>query len=150
MRTKSKAKPKPVFVRLERAPESPADRAVTIADSAPAWVREGVEAAHDGTLPNDWIYQECEAAFDAIQDGSLNRSDDGSVHEWADSRVDVYTQARFQWAAAFCLQSLYASAEDAARDMGGDKSDVGEYIGVVQYCALCRIAEAMLEAKRSA
>jgi hypothetical protein len=135
------------FKKLDRKPEEPASRAVTLTENRPEWLFDAVRDAHDGTLPNDWIYEECQAVCDAIDDGSLATDDD--IHEHADGRVDVYTQNRFGWAECFCLQSLFAEAEEQAKDCGGESTDVAEHLGRVQYFAIERIARVIFEAYQS-
>lgn len=132
------------FVKLERNAEDPASVAVTLTDDHPEWLKEAIYDAHDGTGPNDWVYEECLAACDAIDDGSLTCGDD--AHEHADGRVDVYTQARFVWAACFCLSSLFAEAEEQAKDGADGIEDVGDHLGRVQYYAIERIARIILDA----
>lgn len=132
------------FKKLDRAPEGCASRAVTLADNRPEWLQDAIREAHCSDLPRDWIYQECEAACDAIDDGSL--SDDDSVHEHADGRVDTYTKDRFEWSADMCLTDTFAAAESDLEDMGGESSDMTDRIGRLQYCAIARIARIMLEA----
>jgi hypothetical protein len=131
------------FKKLDRKPEGCASRAVTLSDNRPDWLHDAIRDAHASDLPNDWIYEECEAACDAIDEGSL--TDEDSIHEHADSRVDVYTQARYQWAAQFCVSTTYADAEAEALDVG-PIHDTVTHLGVVQYYACARIARTILEA----
>lgn len=116
-------------------------------DGHPEWLKDAVYAAHDDSLPDDWIYAECRAACDAIDEGSLK--DEDSLHGHADGRVDVYTKERFQWAADFSLTTLYAHAEEEAKEIGMSTADVpiADRIAVMQYCAIYQIASLMLAAK---
>jgi hypothetical protein len=123
---------------------------VSLKDERPEWLHEAVHAAHGSDLPNDWIYAECRAACDAIDDGSLTLaedSDDG-LHEHADSRVDIYTRELYQWAADMCLSDAYANAESEAADILGDESDTIKRLGAIQYCAIRSIAATILDAAR--
>lgn len=117
---------------------------VCLADNSPEWLRDAVYAAHAGGMPNDWIYEECGAACDAIDDGSL--TDDDSVHEYADARVDVYTQELYQWAADMCLAPVFAAAKAEDEDCGHDGGTVQEQLSRLQYHAIARIARTMLAA----
>jgi hypothetical protein len=119
------------------------DSFVSLKDGRPDWLQEAVHEAHGGNLPDDWIYAECEAACEAIDNGDLK--DEDALHEHADGRVDVYTKARFEWAAQFCLTDLYSTAEGEAEEMG-DTSDVTEKLGLIQYHAIYHIAATMLQA----
>jgi hypothetical protein len=132
------------FKKLDRKPEGCASRAVTLADNRPEWLHDAIREAHVSDLPNDWIYEECQAACDAIDAGDLK--DDDAIHEYADGRVDIYTRARFDWAAQFCLSDTYADAESEDNDCGGDDSDVAERFGRIQYFAIARIARILLDA----
>ena len=131
------------FIPLERKPEGCATRAITLTDDRPDWLLEAIQEAHCSDLPRDWIYQECEAACDAIDNGSL---DEDSVHEHADSRVDVYTQARYDWAADMCGTSTFSEAESTLDDLGRTGVDTTELLGQLQYCACERIARVILDA----
>src|SRR5215472_11134227 len=86
---------------------------VVLAEGRPEWLYDAVRDAHQGTLPNDWIYEECRAAVKAFDDEVLT-DDDDSDHEYADGRVDTYTKDLFQWAANFCLTDTWAEAEQEA------------------------------------
>lgn len=118
---------------------------VTLKDDAPEWLKEAVQAAHQEDFPDDWIFVECEAAFDAITEGRL---DGDGVHEYADGRVDIYTQDLFQWAANMCHSNTFAAAEGTADDLGLHASDDGivTRLTKIQYCAIAYIAEVMLNA----
>ena len=49
----------------------------TLADDAPAWLQEAVREAHQGDLPNDWVYAECRAAAEAFDAGESDLGQDG-------------------------------------------------------------------------
>lgn len=118
---------------------------VTLADDRPDWLYDAVYEAHQSDAPNDWIFAECEAACDAIDDGTL--SDDDSVHEYADGRVDVYTRELYQWAADMCLSDTFAAAESDDSDLGTPENDsTVDRLMRLQYHAIARIARIMLEA----
>ncbi len=104
-----------------------------LADDAPEELRQAVEAAHAGTLPNDWIYDECKAAFEA----ALN---DNNVHEYADSRVDIYTHSLYRWAADMVGTDLYTNAEEEAEDLQSADSSIEDRIRTVQYRVISHIA----------
>lgn len=109
------------------------------------WLKDAIYAAHNGQLPDDWVYEECYAACEAIDESSLTAED--GIHDFADSRVDVYTSVRFHWAADHCLSTLFADAEAEAVDLGGaDDEAVSDLLGRIQYCAIARIAQTMLSA----
>lgn len=117
---------------------------VTLADNRPDWLHDAVYEAHQSDLPNDWIYAECEAACDAIDDGSL--TDEDSLHSHADCRVDVYTRDLYQWAADMCLSDTFAAAESDAEDIGDPPNETEKRLAQLQYYAIARIARIMLEA----
>ena len=106
---------------------------IRLSDDAPDWLRDAVYKSHDSDMPNDWIYSECAAAYDAAIEGT-----DPSDH--ADSQVDVYTREIFQWAADMCLSSTYSDAESEADELGGEGT-IAERITRIQFCAIRRIAE---------
>lgn len=121
-----------------------AERSFTsLREDAPEWLRDAVYKAHDGRFPDDWIYAECLAAAHAIDDESLTED---SLHEHADSQVDIYTKDRFQWAANFCLSDIYGEAEEQAAELWSAEQSIVDRIGVIQFCAIERIAGIILAA----
>jgi len=119
----------------------------TVRDDAPEWVTDAVREAHcsGADLPNDWIYEECADAFEAIECGDI--ADDDSIHEYADGRVDVYTRNLANWYAEFCLSDTLAQAESEVEDCGGyGDADVNKRIAMAQYFAIARIARVIFEA----
>ena len=115
----------------------------TLADGRPDWLHDAVRDAHQGALPNDWIYSECNAAVEAFDAGDL--ADEDAVNEYVDGRVDVYTKELYQWAADFCLTETFAAAEQEARDMGLPE-ETEKRLQCIQYAAIRHIADTMREA----
>ena len=137
------------FVTKKRGRGPKAPTFVSLKDTRPDWLRAAVYAAHCEDLPNDWIYAECLAACEAIDAGDLGNSvyQEDMIHEYADSRVDIYTRDLYQWAADFCLSNTFAGAESSAADMGeADGRDMVDRIKVLQYLAIENIARIMLDA----
>jgi hypothetical protein len=120
---------------------------VTLAEDVPAWLRKTVRDAHLDTLPSDWVYAECKAAVEAFDEGTFAGSDDDDdcVHDHADSRVEVYTQALYQWAADHCLTEIFAAAKQEAMDVGLPE-DTEDRIKSIQYAAIHHIADTMRQA----
>lgn len=114
---------------------------VTLIDDAPQWLKDAVRDAHQGDMPNDWIYAECAAAFDAIEEGL----DEDNLHSHVDSQVDIYTKNLFQWAADMCLTSTYSEAEASMIEMCAP-TDTLDRIRGTQYAAILYIDECMLRA----
>lgn len=129
---------------FERKTRDNGENFVTLSDDAPEWMLAACRDAMQGDM-SDWLWVECEAAFDAIDDGSL---DEDSTGEYADGRVDVYTRHRFQWAAEHCLGSTFGEAEERAKELGDEIGDEGTagWLGRVQYCAIEYIAQSILQA----
>lgn len=119
------------------------ERFVTLTDERPEWLQDAVRDAHRGTMPNDWIYDECRAAVEAFEDQTIEDEDD--VHEYVDGRVDVYTKALYQWAADFCLTDTWSEAEVEAAEFG-EIPETERLIAQIQYCVIRYIAEVMRNA----
>ena len=116
---------------------------VSLKEGSPGWLRDAVYSAHIDTMPNDWIYAECSAAADAIDEGYLTAD---NVNEFANDRVDVYSAELFQWAANMHATSLFSEAESRANDCGAIvETDVVSVLSRVQYFALELVAELFLE-----
>lgn len=127
------------FMKIKARPE-----AVTLKKSAPSWLSDAIQEAHQGDFPGDWIYSECLAACEAIDSGDLTED---SIHEHADSRVDVYTKDLAKWYAEFCLSSTstFSAAEERADELGTEGS-INDRLMRIQYCAAAFIAETILGA----
>lgn len=124
---------------------------VSLKDERPEWLHDAVRDAHAGDFPNDWIYAECRAACDAIDDGSIdvdNRDVSDQVWEHADGRVDVYTRKLYQWAADKCLSDTFAQAESEVNDLLDGVTDTAKRLSVIQFCAIQSIVNVMVEAWR--
>ena len=123
---------------------------VRVVEGAPAWVLEAVRKAHQGTLPSDWVFAECAAAAEAIDDcddDALACEDGGDwITDHAGERVDVYTKVLFQWATDFCLTEIFGDAEEHAEGMFDPHADTSKRLGVIQFCAIESIVRTMLEA----
>lgn len=117
----------------------------TLKDDAPPWLKEAVREAHQGDLPLDWVYAECRTAAEAVDAGDLDLADENAVHEYVDSRVDVYTRELFQWAADHCLTATWAAAEEAAHELELPKG-FAEQIAAVQYAAIHFVTETVRQA----
>lgn len=117
-----------------------------LTEDRPEWLQDAIREVHGSDLPNDWIYSACRDACSAIDDGAL--TDDDSIHEWADSQVDVYTRDLYRWAGDMCTTDLFSDAESEASDFGtpGNDNDPTKRIGVVQYCAYSTIARTLMTA----
>lgn len=120
----------------------------SVVDDCPEWLTDAIREAHDGMLPNDWVYAECRAACERIDDDTDGDGD--WLHEHADGRVDVYTSALYRWAAELCNSGLFAAAQERLDDMGGPEEDatIERRIAQAQYCAILIIAETIFAAYR--
>lgn len=122
------------------------DTFTTLRDGAPKWLQEAIYEAHQGDMPNDWVYEECCAAVGAIDDGTIDLTDP-EVHYHADSRVDIYTGELAQWYADHCGSRVFSEAEEEAKDFAAnDASDLNGRLTIIQYCAIARIASTIAQA----
>ncbi len=132
------------FVTKTREPSG--TEYVTLADNAPKWLYNTVRDAHQGDMPNDWIFQVCKDAYEAED---LDPTADGAIHEFADSSVDIYTKDLYQWAADMCLTSTYSNAQSNAEDFGQSNAQpIKDQLKIIQYCAIAYIAEVIANAKK--
>lgn len=133
------------FETLQRAGGTSEDTFVTLKDSAPEWMLGAVRDAMRNEM-SDWLWEECEAAVNAIDEGSLTSADD--VDQYADGRVEIYTRERFKWAAVHCLLDTFTEAEAEVEENGLAASDasIADRIAAVQFCAIRYIAEVILNA----
>jgi hypothetical protein len=155
MNTATVTKPASIYDHFEtsyRGTGPACETFVALKDDAPTWLRDAVYEAHQGTLPNDWIYAQCRAAAELIDTrlGHESWEDDADkIHEHADSEVDIYTRALYQWATDFCLSSLFAHAEEEANDFGDPSTDTVKRLSTLQYCAIQSITSTIVDAWRA-
>ena len=102
------------FETRKRAGGASDESFVTLKDETPDWLQAAVRDAHKGDLPNDWVFAECEAACNAIDDDSLSSDD---THDYTDGRVDIYTKDLFCWATDMCLSRTWSDAEEEANQL---------------------------------
>lgn len=121
------------FIKQSRADGS---TFYTLKDDAPEGLLEAIREAHCDMFPNDWVWEECKAAYEEETD----LTDSDALHEYADSRVDIYTKALFTWAADMCLTSLYSDAEPEAEELFSAVPSTSERFQAIQYFAIHRIA----------
>jgi len=121
--------------------------ACAFADDAPQWVQDAVYEAHQGSLPNDWVFDICKAAFDY---GCKNCLTDDNLYElalqFADGEVDIYSSNIAQWYANHCNSDFVAEAEDELRDIGGSNNSVIDMLKEMQYVAIKNIAHTVFRA----
>lgn len=69
---------------------------VTLKRDAPEWMTKVIYNAHDGEMPNDWIFNSVfEAAF-FIQD--LDQLEDGDASMFAEQQTQIYGADLMKWA----------------------------------------------------
>ncbi len=116
----------------------------TLVDDAPEWLLCAVRDAHQGDLPNDWIFAVARDACDAIDSGDLKSEDD--LHQFADDHVDMYTKESFAWAADMCNSATFCTAEDEYQETSGCYDSVSNTLMVIQYHAIYFIASVIFQA----
>jgi len=119
---------------------------VRLRDGAPEWLDTAVYEAHRSVLPHDWIFEQCLAIANAIDEGSVQDEED--LHMHVDTEVEVYTKPLMQWVADFCTSTLYSEAEDAARDCESLSGTLVEQARSIQYFAIDIIARTIFQAWR--
>jgi hypothetical protein len=123
------------------------ERIVTLKDGAPTWLRDAVYACHDGTLPDNWVYETCYAVACSLDERDKGDSVEdwlaSELHNFADSQVDIYTKSIYQWATDHVGSSLYCAAEDAA---DGEYESTEQKFQAIQYWAIDSIASTFANA----
>ncbi len=135
---------------FETATRNDGTEYTTTTEDCPEWLKDAVHRSHGIDTPNDWIYDECDAAVA----GDIADSD--SLHDYADARVDIYTRCIYQWAADMVGSDVYCTAESEAIDLCSDSTSINRchnkrsavrYLQqTIQYCAIYAIASTILTA----
>jgi len=112
--------------------DDPDEPFVRTKDGAPEWVKDLAREAHGEMFPDDWRYDAIQNACGAIHDASEGSYTGDVGSEFADSAVDVYNAARFNWLASNIQRQFYV--DDAVSDFGHDpERGVTDAIGLGQY-----------------
>lgn len=99
---------------------------VRLKSGTPQWVKDMVYEAHNDMMVDDWRYACIMAACERIADEGADIS-----AEFADSQVDVYTNARIEWLASSVHRHGYV--DDAVENFGHSTDGVIGDIGMGQY-----------------
>jgi len=114
------------------------------ADTAPDWVSDVVHACHGHMGPDDWRYRMIAECAGDLCDYAPDEWQE-SLHEVADSLVDIYTSQLLQWLASRNDRTDYI---DDARREGLIDADADETnrIMIGQYQEYMEILQAMMQA----
>jgi|SRR6185369_3714092 len=115
----------------------------------PDWLMKAVLDAHDGALPQNWIYSECQAACEAIDEGDLEVIDD--LQGYAETRKDIDSHDLWQWGLDMHRTPLFTDAEDNASGYYEPSktptgSHITDHIQIIQVCAIEQVAGVILNA----
>jgi len=105
-------------------------------DTAPEWLSDAVQEAHDGEFPDDWRYQKCAEILSALAEAQTYRGEDRS--DLASSLVDCFSADLLGWLHANPARAGYA---DDARSQGfvnlSDPSvSFMDWVSAAQYVAI--------------
>ena len=120
----------------------------SLAEGSPEWMRDLIYAAHDGRMPDDWIYQ---AVYEIAC--NLNCYDDpdecrDAEHEICDGLVDVYTSDLTRWLGLH--SSNVSLCDEAAEEFGLEAhNDIEHRIRMGQFLAYRRVLAAVVEGVES-
>ncbi len=126
-----------------------------VVESAPTWMQsddvvQTIHRAVDDRLPDDWIYEAMSTLADVMIGYSADTADRmrDNVHEIADAMVDVYNADRTAWLASHLANM--SLVDEACDEFGCDPAaDIATRIGIGQFYALDRIANAIVDACES-
>jgi hypothetical protein len=110
-------------------------------------VMREIHSALDSRLPDDWVYEAVSSIADAFESNGVDNEDDAreQAHEIADGLVDVYNSDRLKWLATHLLN--VDIVDEACKELGtADDAGIIDRIGVGQYYAYERLANAVIEA----
>lgn len=104
-----------IYDSLETRTRDNGDEFVTRKDSAPEWVQNVCQEAHDGMMPDDWRYGAIQALVANLSD---NDSDEWEnlQHGICDDNVDVYNAELLNWVSSNLTRAEYVS--EAVEEMG--------------------------------
>lgn len=117
----------------------------TLKDDKPEWLQDAVMDAHNGEMPDDWIYEQCSAIADMIDDYDPDDDLEDATHEMADGLVDVYTHDLNRWYAANLCRAEWV---EQAREEGliDADADITARFSAGQYLQLRFIADQLVGA----
>lgn len=123
-------------------------------DDAPEWLRKDagskvmreIHESLDDRLPDDWVYEAVSSITDAFVDHKSEDEDEAreACHEIADGLVDVYNSDRIKWLGLHLGNA--ALVDEACSEFGAEGKDTFDRIGLGQFYAYERLANAVIEA----
>lgn len=128
-----------------------------LSDEAPAWLQKDagskvmreIHGVLDDRLPSDWVYEAVSSIADNFVSYESEDEDSAreSTHEIADGLVDVYNADRLRWLADHLLNADLV--DEACKELGcGEDAGIVDRIGIGQYYAYERLAQAVIDAVR--
>jgi len=122
-------------------------------EDAPEWLRKDagskvmreIHEALDDRLPNDWVYEAVSSLADAFVDHGCDDEDEAreACHEIADGLVDVYNSDRLKWLSDHMGNA--ALVDEACSEFGAEGKDTFDRIGLGQFYAYERLANAVID-----
>ena len=123
-------------------------------DNAPEWLKgdagstvmREIHEALDDRLPDDWVYEAVSSLTDAFVDHRCSDEDEAreACHEIADGLVDVYNSDRIKWLGLHMGNA--ALVDEACSEFGAEGKDTFDRIGLGQFYAYERLANAVIDA----
>lgn len=109
-------------------------------------VMREIHEALDDRLPNDWVYEAVSSLADAFVDHNVEDEDEAreACHEIADGLVDVYNSDRLKWLSDHMNNA--ALVDEACNEFGAEGKDTFDRIGLGQFYAYERLANAVIDA----
>ena len=124
-----------VFIVLE----GPEDETREFASSA-------LMSAHNEELPNDWRYEVCSLACDAISEAEENEDLSEIINEVAENVTTVFNSQLFSWYAENSTRLSYA--EEAREEFGPSEEVIGD-LHMGQYLAARETAQTFIDSLAS-
>lgn len=118
---------------FERATRTNGERFTRLKEGLPQWMTDAVREAHGERLPDDWTYDACRQAAEAISEHEDRDAADEAALDWAANAVDAMTADVARWLAG-SHENIAAVDEEAEECFLDAKAFAksGGIIGMIQ------------------
>jgi hypothetical protein len=113
----------------------------TLRDSAPGWCTDIVRDAHDGRMPDDWIYEVCYGLAGNFAD--CTESPEDGPHGYANACCNDYTGALTAWLAS-SLHNVKACEQAREEGLVAPDTSLADWIRAGQFHTTYLVAGAIL------
>jgi hypothetical protein len=120
------------------------DKFVSLRDGSPKWMTEVIHEVHGEKMPDDYIYQFCEKAADAIAECDEDADEDTIREAIQEIEAPCYTHEQMKWFAGnyeYCDQAIEEGLWES-----GNHNEVTNLVAIGMWLHIVEVGNALLQA----